>query len=76
MTREQIDQLYGLAFKTDNAVLKSCLDVHAAYPDESDWAVITIGQLAQAYGQMKQLALEQAIHMPPQKRLGRMHSTT
>ncbi len=70
MTREQIGRLCELAVKTDNAVLKACLDVHRAYPDESDWAMDTISQLAEAYRQMKQLALDQATHMPPPRRLG------
>lgn len=70
MTREQIDNLRELAVKSDNAVLKACLDIHRAYPDENDWAVETISQLAEAYRQMKQLALEQSMHMPPPRRLG------
>ncbi len=70
MNREQIGKLRELAVRTDNAVLMACLDVHRAYPDENEWAVDTISQLAEAYRQMKQLALEQATHMPPPTRLG------
>jgi hypothetical protein len=70
MNREQIGKLHALAANTDNSVLKACLDVHRAYPDENEWAVDTMIQLAEAYRQMRQLALEQAAHMPPPIRLG------
>ena len=70
MNREQIGKLRVLAATTDNAVLKACLDMHRAYPDENEWAVDTMSQLAEAYTQMRKLALEQAAHMPPPTRLG------
>jgi hypothetical protein len=76
MNREQIDRLHELAVRTDNAVLKACLDIHRAYPDENDWAVDTISQLAEAYRQMKELALEQAMLMPPSARLGTKRLST
>jgi len=70
MNREQISKLRALAATTDNTVLNACLDMHHAYPDENEWAVDTMSQLAEAYRQMRQLALEQAAHMPPPTRLG------